>query len=35
MTATQANQADKTQSNGDVFGKLIREAQDAQSHANA
>lgn len=34
MTATQAGQADRTQTNGDVFGKLIREAQDAQLHAN-
>jgi len=34
MTATQADQADKTQTNGDVFGKLIREAQDAQRNAN-
>jgi hypothetical protein len=34
MTATQADQADKTQTNGDVFGKLIREAQDARRHAN-
>lgn len=35
MTATQAGQADRTQTNGEVFGKLIREAQDAQHHTNA
>ncbi|WP_454751674.1 hypothetical protein [Cupriavidus necator] len=34
MTATIADQVDKTQTNGDVFGKLIREAQDAQRRAN-
>lgn len=34
MTATIADQVDKTQTNGEVFGKLIREAQDAQRRAN-